>query len=92
MVSLIGCIVPRTIVYAKAVRARPPKAPGNFDRLPASATFETSASVDDVLAAGRRAVGRARVDVIRPAGMPGDGRPMSERCGPSRGTCVRSAT
>ncbi len=64
MVSLIGCIVPRTIVYAKAVRARPPKAPKNLDRLPASATFETSASVDDVLAAGRRAVGRARVDVI----------------------------
>ena len=64
MVSLIGCIVPRTIVYAKAVRARPPKAPKNFDRLPASASFETGASVDEVLAAGRRAVGRARVDVV----------------------------
>ena len=64
MVSLIGCIVPRTIVYAKAVRARPPKAPKNFSRLPASATFETSASVEDVLAAGRRALGRARVDVV----------------------------
>ena len=64
MVSLIGCIVPRTIVYAKAVRARPPKAPKNFDRLPASARFETSASVDEVLAAGRRALGRARVDVV----------------------------
>ncbi len=75
MVSLIGCIVPRTIVYAKAVRARPPKAPKNFDRLPASATFETSASVEEVLAAGRRALGRARVDVVGPAGVPGDGRP-----------------
>ncbi|MGA9100914.1 cytochrome c biogenesis protein ResB [Aeromicrobium sp.] len=64
MVSLVGCIVPRSIVYAKAVRARPPKAPKNFDRLPASATFETSASVDDVLVAGRRAVGRARIDVV----------------------------
>lgn len=64
MVSLVGCIVPRTIVYARAVRARPPKAPKNFDRLPASATFETSASVDEVLAAGRRAIGRARIDVV----------------------------
>lgn len=64
MVSLIGCIVPRTIVYAKAVRARPPKAPRNLDRLPANATFETSASVEEVLAAGRRAIGRARVDVV----------------------------
>ncbi len=64
MVSLIGCIVPRTIVYAQAVRARPPKAPKNFDRLPASAMFETSASVDDVLAAGRRVLGRARIDVV----------------------------
>ena len=64
MVSLIGCIVPRTIVYARAVRARPPKAPKNFDRLPASATFETTASADEVMAAGRRALGRARVDVV----------------------------
>ncbi len=64
MVSLIGCIVPRTIVYAKAVRARPPKAPKNFDRLPASATFETSASPEEVLAAGQRALGRARIDVV----------------------------
>jgi cytochrome c biogenesis protein len=64
MVSLIGCIVPRTIAYAKAIRARPPNAPKNFDRLPASATFETAASVDEVLAAGRRTLGRARVDVV----------------------------
>ena len=77
MVSLIGCIVPRTIVYAKAVRARPPKAPKNLDRLPASATFETSASVDEVLAAGRRAVGRARVDVVDSADSYGEVRAES---------------
>jgi cytochrome c biogenesis protein len=64
MVSLIGCIVPRSFVYLRALRARPPKAPRNFSRLPASATFETSASVDEVIAAGRRTLGRARVDVV----------------------------
>ena len=78
MVSLIGCIVPRTIVYAKAVRARPPRAPKNFGRLPASATFETSASVDDVLAAGHRALGRARVDVVAPVQVPGPGRQIEQ--------------
>ncbi|MEJ7634597.1 cytochrome c biogenesis protein ResB [Aeromicrobium sp.] len=63
MVSLIGCIVPRSFVYLRALRARPPKAPRNFSRLPASASFETAASLDEVLAAGRQALGRARIDV-----------------------------
>ncbi len=82
MISLIGCIVPRSVAYARAARARPPKAPRNFERLPASATFQTSASVDDVLAAGRRAVGRARVDVVGPAavadGSPAEGEVRAE--------------
>ncbi|HZK36680.1 MAG TPA: cytochrome c biogenesis protein ResB [Aeromicrobium sp.] len=64
MVSLVGCIIPRVGVYARAVRARPPKAPKNFSRLPASASFETEKSVDAVMAAGRQAVGRARMDVV----------------------------
>lgn len=64
MVSLVGCILPRTKVYAQALRARPPKAPRNFARLPTSAQFETDASVDDVIAAGRAALGRARIDVV----------------------------
>ena len=64
MVSLIGCILPRSRVYWRALRARPPKAPRRFDRLPASGTFETTADVDAVLAAARRVVGRARVDVV----------------------------
>jgi cytochrome c biogenesis protein len=76
MVSLVGCFIPRSVAYWRAVRARPPKAPKNFDRLPASARFETEASVDAVLAAARTAVGRARVDVVgdEPARVPGRGR------------------
>jgi cytochrome c biogenesis protein len=64
MVSLVGCILPRSIVYFRATRARPPKAPRNFARLPASASFETEASDEQVVAAARRALGRARVDVV----------------------------
>ncbi|MGH1563764.1 cytochrome c biogenesis protein ResB [Mumia sp. DW29H23] len=64
MVSLVGCIVPRISVYAKALRARPPRAPRNFSRLPASATYETTADVETVLADAAKAIGRARKDTV----------------------------
>ncbi len=51
MVSLVGCIIPRTLVYAKALRARPPRTPRNLSRLPDSASFTTDASPEEVLAA-----------------------------------------
>ena len=34
MVSLVGCIIPRSFVYWRAMRAAPPKAPRNLTRLP----------------------------------------------------------
>ncbi|WP_456695741.1 cytochrome c biogenesis protein ResB [Aeromicrobium sp. P5_D10] len=64
MISLIGCILPRTFVYLRALRARPPKAPKNLLRMPASSSFETSASAEEVMAAARRALPLARVDVV----------------------------
>ncbi len=64
MVSLVGCIVPRTVVYAKALRARPPKAPRNFARMPASDEFETDATPDEVVAAARQVLRRSRIDVV----------------------------
>ena len=42
-VSLIGCIVPRVQVYARALRAQPPKTPRNLRRLPAYASAEIPA-------------------------------------------------
>ena len=39
MISLVGCILPRTRIYWRAMRARPPKAPRNLSRLPESRTF-----------------------------------------------------
>jgi cytochrome c biogenesis protein len=37
-VSLVGCIIPRIGVYARALRAQPPRTPRNLSRLPAYAT------------------------------------------------------
>ena len=48
-VSLVGCIIPRIGVYARALRARPPKTPRNLARLPAYATADTTDNDHDVL-------------------------------------------
>jgi len=68
MVSLIGCIVPRSFVYFRALRARPPKAPARFDRLPASTSYETDESPDEVLERAGAVLRRRRwrVDVDTP--------------------------
>ncbi len=60
MVSLVGCIVPRLFVYAKAMRARPPKAPRNLTRMPESASFTTDRSEAEVLDAARVLLKRRR--------------------------------
>lgn len=62
VISLIGCILPRIFVYYKALRARPPKAPRNLDRLGGYSTFTTSASVDQVLQAVKLQLKNARID------------------------------
>ncbi len=65
MLSLVGCIVPRLAVYARAVRARPPAAPRRLDRLPAYASATTTEPAAEVLARARRVLRtrRYRVDV-----------------------------
>ncbi len=59
MLSLVGCIVPRTLVYARAVRAEPPKAPRNLTRLPDHATYRTEVAPAQALAAAREVLGRS---------------------------------
>jgi cytochrome c biogenesis protein len=44
MISLVGCFVPRIRLYARAARARPPRAPANLARLPAFDSFHTDES------------------------------------------------
>ena len=64
-VSLIGCIIPRVGVYAKALRARPPKTPRNLVRLPAYAQADISVDDHDILDRAAVALRRLhyRVDV-----------------------------
>ncbi|WP_433474830.1 cytochrome c biogenesis protein ResB [Spirillospora sp. CA-142024] len=64
-VSLAGCVVPRAVKHYRSMRARPPAAPRNLGRLPQSATYETDAAPDDVLAEARNVLRgrRFRVDV-----------------------------
>jgi cytochrome c biogenesis protein len=58
VISLVGCILPRSLVYWRAFRAAPPAAPRNLTRLPDSATYTTGDSVEDVL-------GRAAAELRR---------------------------
>ncbi len=55
-VSLIGCILPRLALHARALRARPPRAPRRFERFGEHDAFGTTASADAVLAAATRAL------------------------------------
>jgi len=62
MISLVGCILPRTRVYLRAALARPPKTPRNLARLPEYRTFETGAEPDAVLDQARAALSGYRID------------------------------
>jgi cytochrome c biogenesis protein len=74
MVSLVGCILPRTRIYWRAMRARPPRAPRNLWRLPESRTFSLDEEPSVVLARAQEALRgrRYRVDC-------GDGELAGER-------------
>ncbi len=64
MVSLVGCIVPRTAVYWRALRARPPRAPRHLSRLPEHATYTTDDAPDDVLERAAAELKRRRYRVV----------------------------
>jgi cytochrome c biogenesis protein len=60
VVSLLGCIVPRTFVYARGLRAQPPAAPRNLSRLPSHASYATAETPDVVLERARAVLRRKR--------------------------------
>jgi cytochrome c biogenesis protein len=64
MISLIGCVVPRSKVYLSAVRARPPATPRYLDRLSEHRSLTVEAPVESVLAAAAKSLRgrRFRVD------------------------------
>ena len=53
MISLVGCIIPRTLHYLRNVRAQPPAAPRNLLRLPDHASYTSTDDVETVLANAR---------------------------------------
>ncbi|HEY5980604.1 MAG TPA: cytochrome c biogenesis protein ResB [Microlunatus sp.] len=69
-VSLVGCIIPRVMVYARALRTPPPRTPRNLSRLPAYATAPASVDEtdDDVLELAAVTLRGARYRVVRHEG------------------------
>lgn len=69
MVSLVGCILPRTRVYWRGMRARPPRAPRNLGRLPEARTFTVDEPTSVVRDRAARVLRRRRyrVDVTEGA-------------------------
>ncbi|CAL9521459.1 cytochrome c biogenesis protein ResB [Streptomyces sp. enrichment culture] len=59
-VSLIGCIVPRTWQFVGQLRGRPPAAPQRLTRLPAHATWRTTASPEEAREAALALLKRRR--------------------------------
>jgi len=68
MVSLVGCIVPRLFVYARAMGAQPPAAPRNLVRMPGSATYTTDLPADAVLDRARGVLKKRRYRLRRAEG------------------------
>jgi cytochrome c biogenesis protein len=66
--SLAGCVVPRSLRHAKALRARPPAAPRNLSRLPEHRTYVSGAAPQVVLDAARDELRRRRWRVASGAG------------------------
>ena len=65
MVSLIGCVVPRSRVYWRALRARPPRAPRHLSRLPVHRSWLADAPPEQVAAAAARVLVARRYRVER---------------------------
>jgi cytochrome c biogenesis protein len=47
-VSIVGCVIPRIRLHARAMRRRPPNAPRNLLRMSASTTWDTDESPEDL--------------------------------------------
>ena len=53
LVSLVGCVVPRSKLHWRAMRAQPPRAPRRLERLPEHHQIEVDGAPEDVLEIAR---------------------------------------
>src|SRR4051812_8730818 len=67
-ISLIGCVLPRALEHARALRAAPPPAPRNLLRLPDATELRTSLPGAQALAAGGEEPRAPRFRVARRGG------------------------
>jgi cytochrome c biogenesis protein len=77
-VSLVGCVVPRSVEYARQLRRAPVATPRNLGRLPHHVRGERAEGPEEVLAAARR---RLRGWRIIEREEPGGGRTLSAERG-----------
>jgi cytochrome c biogenesis protein len=63
--SLAGCVLPRTFRLVGSARQRPPRAPTNLARLPASAVYGTDRTAAEVLDSAAELLGRRRFRLHR---------------------------
>ncbi|GAB3073720.1 cytochrome c biogenesis protein ResB [Corynebacterium aquatimens] len=61
MVSLVGCIIPRSIDHYRAFKARPTRAPKFLHKMPFHAKVEVEQNVEDAIAAATKALKGWRV-------------------------------
>ena len=78
-ISLIGCIVPRSLAHFKAMRTNPPAAPRNLKRLPVHASFTTTADADEVLTLARKRLKGRRFKAVRGTDRNGGGWVSAEK-------------
>jgi cytochrome c biogenesis protein len=62
-ISLVGCVLPRSRIHWRAMRAEPPLAPKRLERLPEHATVVVDADPEDVLRVARRVLRTKRFRV-----------------------------
>ncbi|KOX16460.1 cytochrome c biogenesis protein ResB [Nocardiopsis sp. NRRL B-16309] len=61
-VSLAGCVLPRALAHARAVRARPVRTPRHLGRMPYAARFSTDAEPEAVLERARGVLKGYRIE------------------------------
>jgi len=64
-VSLIGCIIPRTIHHWRVLRSEPSEAPRAWNRLPVVRTISFTSKAETALETAEKALRRARFRVVR---------------------------